>query len=80
MSLTILFILVAFLILLIIIKKNRKVRIKISNKHKNIKFYKSRWWWNIDDEFVKIIGTIVAFTACVAAIIYGIVYILGNPV
>lgn len=80
MSLTILFILVAFLILLIMIKKNRKVRIKISNKRKNIRYYKPRWWWNIDADFVKVIGIILGYTACGVAVMCGIVYIIGNHI
>jgi ABC-type Fe3+ transport system permease subunit len=80
MSLPILFASVAFLILLIIIKKNRKERFKFSKKRSKIKFYKPRWWWNIDAEFVKVIGIIVGFTACGIAVMCGIVYIIGNHI
>jgi phage shock protein PspC (stress-responsive transcriptional regulator) len=80
MNLTILFALMAFLILLVIIKKNRKEQVVFSNKHSNIKYYKPRWWWNIDAEFVKVIGIIIGFTACGVAVMCGIVYIIGNHV
>jgi len=80
MSFPILFASVAFLILLIIIKKNRKEQVVLSNKRSNIKYYKPRWWWNIDAEFVKVIGIIVGFTACGVAVMCGIVYIIGNHI
>ncbi len=80
MNLPTLFTSVAFLILLIMIKKNRKVRVTISNKRKNIRFYKPRWWWNIDADFVKVIGIFLGYTACGVAVMIGIVYIIGNYV
>ncbi|MBR9682626.1 MAG: hypothetical protein GOV02_03035 [Candidatus Aenigmarchaeota archaeon] len=80
MNLPILFASVAFLILLIMIKKNRKVQVDLSSKHGSIKYYKPRWWWNIDAEFVKVIGIIFGYTACGVTVMCGIVYIIGNYV
>ena len=65
-----------FILLFIIFKRNNRERVSFSQSQTNIKIYKRKWWWKLEN-MIKPIGFAILIIIGCSVIAFGGIYLFS---